>query len=73
VATSSACQEKVREIVLAAWRREPTAGRGRIESTGPATVELPSQGLPEPATGQSRIDGIAAEFDRKGPDEEIPF
>jgi DNA-binding cell septation regulator SpoVG len=80
VTLSKPLAEAVRSVVLAAWRGEPPEGDDGAAPSGEAPAPRPpsnaihraGNGKPRDAI-QQHIDRLAAEFDRKGPDEEIPF
>jgi DNA-binding cell septation regulator SpoVG len=74
VTLSKPLAEKVREIVLSAWRGQPPEGEEPSSRPGgQSTPPSRRDGLQGAAFGQRRIDELAAEFDRRGPDTEIPF
>jgi DNA-binding cell septation regulator SpoVG len=74
VTLSKPLGQAVREVVLSAWRgHPPEADSGAGGTRGPDSAPPSSDSRQSAEFGQSRIDELAAEFDRRGPDKEIPF
>jgi DNA-binding cell septation regulator SpoVG len=74
VELSKPLAKAVRSVVLGAWRGQPPEGeepssRPGGQSTNPSRRD----GLQGAAFGQRRIDELAAAFDERGPDTEVPF
>jgi stage V sporulation protein G len=73
VTLSKPLAEKVRAIVLSAWRGDGQESDPGAGGTGGRDRALsPSDSLQGAAFGQSRIDQLARRFDERGPDDEIP-